>query len=76
MKYIWVRLFDDDACWRVMSLCYVFSTYSSVYLPLSMFVSLDVQVLESDASDLSTIVEPWRSFPNLEILVLKMAENL
>lgn len=40
-----------------MSLCCVFAAYSSVYLPLLKFISFDVKVLESDASDLAATTE-------------------
>jgi len=76
MAYLWVRCFDDDACWRMMSLCYAFAAYPSLYWPLLMLVSIDVQVLESDVGDLATATNLWRSFLNLGIFVLKMDENL
>lgn len=41
-----------------------------------MLVSLDVQILESDADDLAAVAELWRSFLNLGIFMLKMAATL
>ena len=41
-----------------------------------MLVFFDVQVLESDASDLAVDAELWRSFLNLGIFVLKMVATL
>jgi len=38
-----------------------------------MLVSFDVQVLESDASDVAATNELWRSFLDLGMFVLKMA---
>jgi len=76
MKYLWVRCFDDDACWRMMPLCYVFVAYPFLYWPLLMLVSINVQVLESDASDPTIVCELWRIFLNLGIFVLKMATTL
>ena len=75
MTYLWVRCFDDDACWRVMPLCCVFAAYYSMYLPLLMLVYFDVKVLENYVGDLLVYVELWRSFFILGVLVLKMVAN-
>jgi len=50
MTYMWVRFFDDDAFWRMISLCYLLATFF-LYWPLLMLVSFDVQVLKSDVDD-------------------------
>lgn len=69
MTYLWVRCFIDDACWRVMPLCCVFAAYFSVYMPLLMLVSFDVQVLESDVGDLLAAIDISRSFFILGVFV-------
>jgi len=68
MGYLWVRFLDDDSHWRMTSLCCLFVAYFFYYYwPFFMLVSLDLQVLESDANDIFATTELWRSFLNLGI---------
>lgn len=58
-----------------MPLCCVFVAYFSVYFPLLMLVSFDVQVLESDVGDFLNVAKLWRRFFIFGVLVLKMVAN-